>query len=123
MQQQVISSIFGWISVVLLCLLLAVKPLGRLEKNHFMVKTLNKVLKQYHIFRGIVLLIIVFIHGKTILNKDGLVTGIISFLVLFFLLILSPMRKILKRYWLPTHRILSLILFIIVMIHIIVATT
>ena len=38
MQQQVISSIFGWISVVLLCLLLAVKPLGRLEKNHFMVK-------------------------------------------------------------------------------------
>ncbi len=41
MQQQVISSIFGWISVVLLCLLLAVKPLGRLEKNHFMVKTFN----------------------------------------------------------------------------------
>ena len=123
MQQQVISSIFGWISVVLLCLLLAVKPLGRLEKNHFMVKTLNKVLKQYHIFMGIVLLITVFIHGKTILNKDGLVTGIISFLVLFFLLILSPMSNILKRYWLPTHRILSLILFIIVMIHIIVATT
>ena len=121
MEQQFLSDLLGWISFILLILLVAIQPLGKLEKKYPKVKKVNRILKKYHKLMGIIILVTACIHGKTIVNKTGLATGIISFLLMVVILFTYPTKRLLKKSWVVMHRVLSTIVMAIVIVHILIA--
>lgn len=115
MKNELISILFGWISLILFVSLLLMWFRGQHHRIPVFMKS-----EVFHKISGIVILLTTLIHGKTIVNKEGLATGIISFLLLLLLAGLYFLKDRLGCVWLKIHRYLSLLLVVVVVIHLMI---
>ena len=122
-----ISVIFAWLTMI--CIVLtAVKYMARISKR----KKFNVFFRKIHIPVGIFTIVFGLIHGilagnaknTTLENIDigsllfSFNWGTLCFVVIILLSITYLFRRFLKRYWFLLHRVFTIILIILTILHV-----
>lgn len=121
-----ISMILAWLTV-LFCLMAGLKWIARISKN----PSANRFFHKIHIPFGILALIAGLLHGilagnfpfATLTNftvAPVLFTwnfGTFCFLCLILLAVSYLLRKKLRRYWMPVHRVLTVLTLVLLVLH------
>ncbi len=113
------DTILGWLSFAL-CIVLLAKFIGRVSK----FKNFNLILRKTHKPMGFAVIITGLMHGIFLIIKHpqaiiGNVTGGILLAVIILLAITYFLRKKLKSKWFLSHRILSILLIALLIVHIV----
>ena len=123
-----ISMILAWLTVCF-CLLAALKWVARKTKN----KAANRFFHKIHIPFGVLALVTGLIHGifagnpgfATLLDFTpapllfNLNFGSICFLWVILLGVSYLLRKKLRKYWMPVHRVLTVLMLLFLLLHLI----
>lgn len=120
--QHLIYIIFAWLSLLIVILLLALFPVSRLaakKQNKYLRKT-KSLLLQWHKLLGVLLIFVILIHGKTAMKRPGIEANAILLLAII-LLVSYLIRKRSPKTWLYTHRFLSVLFILAVLIHLLKA--
>lgn len=121
-----ISMILAWLTV-LFCLMAGLKWIARISKN----PSANRFFHKIHIPFGILALIAGLLHGilagnfpfATLTNftvAPVLFTwnfGTFCFLCVILLAVSYLLRKKLRRYWMPVHRVLTVLTLLLLVLH------
>lgn len=114
---------FAWLPAICILLLTIIYPI-RIFYNHkrllktSMIFKANKYLRKIHKQLGILTIIFTFIHCRISSQKLGLNIGTICLSFLLILLATYIFRKQLKKYWISIHRLVTVLLIIILVLHI-----
>ncbi len=123
----IISEILGWFAATF-TVLLALKYIVRISGN----RHLNRLFRKFHMNLGIFMIITSLLHGVMAGNQKTtnffdmqfmlkLLTfnlGTISFFVALLLTHTYMFRKKLKKRWMFLHRLLTVILLILLVLHV-----
>jgi DMSO/TMAO reductase YedYZ heme-binding membrane subunit len=123
----IISEIFAWLATVF-TILLALKYITRISRN----RKLNRLFSKSHKPLGILMLTTGLLHGVLAGNEKTtnlfdmqLMTklftfnlGTVCFLVALLLALTYMFRKKLKKRWMFLHRVLTVILLILLVLHV-----
>lgn len=115
--------ILAWVSLIvilLLCALYAANRKVKLDPHNESLTAMRRVLYRYHKVIGILIIFIVFIHGKTSGKRPDAI-ALLSLLLLILLPLSYLLKKKLPNGWIIIHRILTIILLLLIVIHIILA--
>ena len=112
---------FGRIAFII-CVLLAIKFIGRVSKN----KKLNKALLKIHEPLGIAAIALGTIHSviSIIISPQEIVaniSGILALMLIAFLAVTFYARKNFKFKWLKLHRITTVLLMAILIPHVVIS--
>lgn len=101
--------------LLILCILAPLRKNGAARGNHI----LQMVLKPHTIY-GILLLVTSLVHGILSGNNPAMMSGKLAWLCLLILLISSAFKgRIKTRNWLKIHRVLSVLLCLLIVVHIV----
>lgn len=107
----ILISVISWI----LCILVPMRKSNKFQQYPL----IQKILRPHAVY-GIVFLIASLIHGILSGNQPGMVTGKLAWLFLLILLIISGLKGCLKNnIWILIHRVGSILLCLLIVIHII----
>lgn len=109
--------LLGWITIGL-CIVLLVKFIGRISK----IKSVNKLLRVTHIPLGIAALVTGAVHTVyyIITEPNDLaenISGVFLWAIMAFLAITYIAKSRLKSTWFFLHRLFSVILIIVAVVH------
>ena len=112
---------FGRIAFII-CVLLAIKFIGRVSKN----KKLNNALRKIHEPLGIAAIALGTIHSVISIIKSpqdilANISGILALMLIVFLAVTFYARKSLKFKWFRLHRISTALLIAILIPHVVIA--
>lgn len=115
-----VFDLLGWISIGL-CIVLLAKFFGRISK----IEVVNKLLRVTHIPFGIAALIAGMVHGIFYIISEPHdvaenVTGIFLLAVMGLLAITYIAKKLLKSKWFFLHRLLSVVLIVLLIVHVVI---
>lgn len=107
----------GWISFGF-CIILLMKFIARISK----IKAVNKAFRKIHKPLGIAVIVTGTIHGIISIIKHpqdiiGLITGVFLWTLIVFFAITYLAKSKLKSKWFLLHRIASIMLIIISIVH------
>lgn len=109
----ILSSLFAWISFVLILLLIVLFPLSRMNGK----QAWKQKLLIWHKPLGILVLFTMLTHG--ILSMKRPMIDALALLVITLLIIVSyPMRKYIPFLWLYLHHFLTVLIVVAILIHI-----
>ena len=112
---------FGRIAFII-CVLLAIKFIGRVLKN----KKLNNALRKTHEPLGIAAIVLGIIHSVISIIKSpqeilANISGILALILIAFLAVTFYARKNLKFKWFRLHRITTVLLMVVLIPHVVIA--
>lgn len=116
---------FAWLPAVFIFLLILIYPLRlyirrkQLLPNNLIFKV-NRLLRKVHKELGILAIALTFLHCRISSQKLGINTGSICLVLLILLWGTYLWRKKLKRQWIVSHRCLTFILVLTLIVHILV---
>lgn len=116
---------FAWLPAVFIFLLILIYPLRlyirrkQLLPNNLIFKV-NRLLRKVHKELGILAIALTFLHCRISSQKLGINTGTICLVLLILLWGTYLLRKKLKRQWMVSHRCLTFILVLTLIVHILV---
>lgn len=123
----IISEILAWLSAIF-TVLLALKYITRISRHH----QLNCLFRKSHKQLGVLMIITALLHGVLASNKETttlfdmqfmpklftLNLGTICLFVSLLLALTYMFRKKLKKRWMFLHRVLTVILLILLVLHV-----
>lgn len=123
----IISEILAWLSAIF-TILLALKYITRISRH----RQLNRLFRKSHKQLGVLMIITGLLHGILAGNKETTTLfdmqfmpklftvnlGTICFFVTLLLALTYMFRKKLKRRWMFLHRVLTVILLVLLVLHV-----
>lgn len=121
----ILNITFAWLSLIIIFLLCSLYPLSKLLENKKYVNNdkiikLKNTLKKLHKPLGVLVILIMFIHGKLSGQRPG-IEAILILLLSILLLVSYCLRKKFPKGWMLLHRSLTALLLIVIIIHILLA--
>lgn len=120
----ILNITFAWLSLIVIILLCSLYPLSKLlenEKyNNEKIMKYKYYLKNIHKPLGVIVIFIMFIHGKLSGQRPG-IEAILILLLSILLLLSYCLRKKFPKGWMIIHRSLTLLLLITIFIHVFLA--
>lgn len=119
--EEILEEGFGTLAVVLLGLTCVIYFLKRINFSEFkLLEFMTKKLRKYHKVFGFAFIAIGTIHGYSTGKLLTLNLGTLAIIASILLYLSFCLRKLLKKYWMISHRVLSIILVILVGLHILI---
>ncbi len=120
-----VSIILPWVTAILVLLLMALWTMrlictkSRFENNRTL-KTIRRILRKIHAPLAIVALIVVYFHcsvAERVTGESSLM-GAILLLCMLAMCLTGLLKRLIPRYWLMLHRVITVIMLIILIFHI-----
>lgn len=121
--KEILNIFFAWLLSTFILVLSIIYPLRlycqkkKLNTNSFIYR-INRFFRRIHKSLGIAVIFITLLHCRLSSQHFGLNTGTICFLI-SLLILCTYFRKNLRRKWILLHRELTVLLWLLIILHII----
>lgn len=115
-----LGELFGWIVFVSILLLMFSFVLLRRKERCVIIKQVLLFFSRYHKQIGILVLLVMFLHGKLMGQRPD-VLAILCLLFTILLFISNVLHKTNRSLFIFIHKILAIILFVLMILHILFA--
>lgn len=120
-----ISKVLSIISLMLFLGLMIIYPLKKLKINNIKKEEKKNIvyfiLKKNHTIIGILFIVISLVHGIVSIKSGatkGIISGKITWILVFLMSIIMIFKNINKDRFMKIHRIMSIIVTVLIIIHI-----